>query len=259
MHEQKVIIYGEKDIAGIRRAAQASAEVLGRLCEAVSPGMSTFDLDMLAKEFIKETGGTSAFFNYHGYPGQICVSVNDEVVHGIGRPTKIIQPGDLVSLDVGVTIGGYVGDNARTVCAGGTATGEGAHLMDVTRQALKAGILRAREGNCVNDIGAAVQRVVEDAGFHVVVDMVGHGCGKIMHEPPEVPNFRCKGKTPALKAGMVICIEPMVNVGTSRIVIDRNDRWTARTADGSLSAHFENQILITKDAPEILSVWQKTM
>jgi len=255
--KEQIVIYGEQEIAGIRRAARESAKVLEQLAEAVHPGMTTGEVDRLAKTFIAETGGTSAFYHYHGYPGQICISINEEVVHGIGRDDRIIMPGDIVSLDCGVAIGGYVGDNALTICAGMPPTGVKARLLEVTERSLMAGISQAVEGNCVCDIGTAVEKVVREAGFSVVRDMVGHGCGRTMHEAPEVPNYRMPGHSPALKAGMVICIEPMVNVGGWRIEVDKKDQWTVRTLDGSLSAHFEHQILITKDEPEILS-WRKS-
>ena len=249
----KINIYKGSDLEGVRVAAQASAYVLQRLCEAVTPGMSTLDMDRLAAEFIKETGGKSAFLNYHGYPAQICCSVNEAVVHGIGRADKVINPGDLVSLDVGVTVGGFTGDNARTVVAGGISTPLKDKLLDATRRSLDAGIAAAVPGNRVCDIGAAVEKVVKEAGFSVVRDMVGHGCGRKMHEDPQVPNYRLPGFSPELKPGMILAIEPMVNVGTWRITIDKEDGWTVRTADGSLSAHFEHQILITKKEPEVLT------
>ena len=252
----KINIYKGSDLEGVRVAAQASAYVLQRLCEAVTPGMSTLDLDRLAAEFIKETGGKSAFLNYHGYPAQICCSVNEVVVHGIGRADKVINPGDIVSLDVGVTVGGFTGDNARTVVAGGVSTPLKDKLLDATRRSLDAGIAAAVPGNRVCDIGAAVEKVVKEAGFSVVRDMVGHGCGRKMHEDPQVPNYRLPGFSPELKPGMILAIEPMVNVGTWRITIDKEDGWTVRTADGSLSAHFEHQILITQKEPEVLT-WPK--
>ncbi len=253
MGRDTINIYDGPALQGIRSAAGASALVLDRLCNAVRPGMTTADMDMLAAEFIRETGGKSAFLNYHGYPGHICISLNNEVVHGIGRRDRIIQPGDVVSLDVGVALNGYIGDNARTVCAGFAPNETAARLLETTQAALIAGIDAAVEGNRVCDIGRAVQQVAESAGFGVVRDMVGHGCGKAMHEAPEVPNYFINGKSPALKAGMVICIEPMINEGTWKVTFDRKDGWTVRTADGSLSAHFEHQILITKDKAEILT------
>ena len=252
----KINIYKGSDLEGVRVAAQASAYVLKRLCDAVTPGMSTLDLDRLAAEFIKETGGKSAFLNYHGYPAQICCSVNDVVVHGIGRADKIINPGDIVSLDVGVSVGGFTGDNARSVVAGGVSTPLKDKLLDATRSSLEAGIAAAVPGNRVCDIGAAVEKVVKAAGFSVVRDMVGHGCGRKMHEDPQVPNYKLPGFSPELKPGMILAIEPMVNVGTWRITIDKEDGWTVRTADGSLSAHFEHQILITQKEPEVLT-WPK--
>lgn len=257
MTRGKISIYQPEEIVGVRAAAQASALVLQRLCDAVIPGMTTAEVDHLAEGFIREAGGKSAFLGYQGYPGQICVSINDEVVHGIGRPDRIIAAGDLVSLDVGVSLGGYVGDNARSICVGQTATGVTADLLRVTEEALAAGIKQACEGNRVNDIGRAVEQVVKRAGFSVVRDMVGHGCGRHMHEPPEVPNYRLPGYSPSLRAGMILAIEPMVNVGTWRVTIDRHDGWTVRSADGSLSAHFEHQVLITKNQAEILT-WAKT-
>lgn len=253
-----IVIYKDSEIAAVKAAAEASAKVLQQLCEAVRPGLSTADLDRLAESFIRATGGKSAFLGYNGFPGHICISINEEVVHGIGRAEKLIKEGDLVSLDVGVELAGYTGDNARTISAGVPAQGIAAKLLAVTEESLHAGIAAAIDGNCVNDISGAVEKVVKKAGFSVVRDLVGHGCGKKMHEEPEIPNFRCSGRTPVLHAGMIICIEPMVNVGTWRVNVDRKDRWTVRSADNSLSAHFEHQILITKDKPEILTVWQKT-
>ena len=249
----KINIYKGSDLEGVRVAAQASAYVLQRLCDAVTPGMSTLDLDRLAAEFIKETGGKSAFLSYHGYPAQICCSVNEVVVHGIGRADKVINPGDIVSLDVGVTVGGFTGDNARSVIAGGVSTPLKDKLLEATRSSLEAGIAAAVPGNRVCDIGAAVEKVVKAAGFSVVRDMVGHGCGRKMHEDPQVPNYKLPGFSPELKPGMILAIEPMVNVGTWRITIDKEDGWTVRTADGSLSAHFEHQILITQKEPEVLT------
>lgn len=254
----KIHLYSQREADGVRQAAQASALVLSRLVASVTPGMSTADLDHLASAFIAETGGKSAFLGYFGYPGQICVSLNEEVVHGIGRSDRIIAAGDLVSLDVGVELGGYTGDNARTVCAGGTPTPQAAKLMQTTQESLMAAIDQARPGNKLNDIGATVEKMARAAGFAVVRDMVGHGCGIKMHEPPEVPNYHVPGPSPTLKPGMILAIEPMLNVGTWQITIDKQDKWTVRTADGSLSAHFEHQILITENEPEILT-WLKTV
>lgn len=249
-------IYKGEALEGVRRAAQKSAYVLAKLCETVVPGMSTLDVDRIAADYIRETGGKSAFLNYHGYPGHICCSINDVVVHGIGRPDVIIQPGDIVSLDVGVTVDGYTGDNARSIVAGGVFTDLSKRLIETTRDALTKGIDAARAGNRVSDIGAAIEKHVVANGFSVVRDMVGHGCGKDMHEDPQVPNFKTLGPSPMLKEGMILAIEPMVNAGTWKIEIDRKDKWTVRTKDGSLSAHFEHQVLITTHEAEVLT-WPK--
>ena len=248
-------LYSGAALEGVRRACQVAALVLQRTCEAVTPGMSTLDLDRLAGEFIREAGGKSADLGYQGFPREICISLNDVVVHGIGRADVIIQPGDLVSLDVTVQYGGYIGDNARTLIAGGVEDAEKQRLIDTTRASLDAGIAAARGGGRVGDIGEAVESVVRKAGYSVVRDMVGHGCGKTMHEAPQVPNYRTGG-TPKLYPGMVLAIERMVNAGSWRIKIDRGDGWTVRTLDGSLSAHFEHQILITEHEAEVLT-WPK--
>lgn len=252
-----VVIHSPREIVGIRAAADAAARVLDELCAAVRPGMSTLELDELAEGRIRATGGTSAFLGYHGYPGQICISLNDEVVHGIGRADRILAPGDLVSLDVGVCLAGCIGDNARTVCVGREPSPEQQALLDATRDALAAGIAAAVNGKFVNDISRAVEAVVRARGFAVVRDFVGHGCGTALHEPPEVPNFAQPGRGPRLQPGMVLAIEPMVNQGTHRVAVDPQDKWTVRTADGAPSAHFEHMVLITKDNAEILT-WPKT-
>jgi methionyl aminopeptidase len=216
--------------------------------------MSTGDVDGLAAQLIRAAGGEPAFLDYRGFPGNICVSVNDEVVHGIGGK-RVIAPGDLVSVDVGVRLGGYIGDTAASVCAGGPPTAGAEALMARTLECLERAIAAAAGGNHVNDIGTAVQEHAEAAGYSVVRDFVGHGCGCELHEPPEVPNYKGAGRGPKLEAGMVLAIEPMVNAGAEKVVVD-GDGWTVRTADGSLSAHFEHMVLITKEEAEILT-WPK--
>jgi methionyl aminopeptidase len=254
----QVVIHTDSELDGIRRAAQATAYVLDKLCEGIHPGMTSLQIDAEAERLIRETGGRSAFLGYHGFPGQICISINDEVVHGIGKAERVVQTGDLVSLDVGVKLDGFIGDTARTVAAGGTpTTAQNKALLDTTRKALEAGIAKARMGNYINDISKAVEKVVLDAGFTVVRDFVGHGCGCELHEPPEVPNFQQKQRGPKLRPGMVLAIEPMVNAGTHRVKVDRLDGWTVTTADGEPSAHFEHMVLITRNKPEILT-WPKT-
>ena len=247
------VIHTPAEVVAIRAAARATAWVRDELGGAVRPGMTTLELDRLAGELIRQTGGKSAFLGYRGFPGQVCISVNDEVVHGIGRADRVLLPGDLVSLDVGVRLGIGIGDTATTICVGGAPGTVQERLLRVTRDGLAAGIAAARAGNDVCEIGCAVQRVVEAAGFGVVRDFVGHGCGLQLHEPPEVPNFATKPKGPVLRPGMVLAIEPMVNAGTERVTVDGYDHWTVRTEDGSLSAHFEHLVLVTEQEAEILT------
>ena len=252
----QVVIHTEREISGIRKAAAATAGVRDRLAAAIRPGMTTLTIDQLAKGLIQQTGGVSAFHGYRGFPGQVCISLNDEVVHGIGRAERLVGPGDLVKIDVGVRLDGYIGDTAVTVCAGACADPAARRLVDATRNALERGIEAARGGGHVGDIGRAVERIVKAAGFSVVRDFVGHGCGCDLHEPPEVPNFESSRKGPRLRPGMVLAIEPMVNMGDAGVLVE-DDRWTVRTVDGSLSAHMEHMVLITDREPEILT-WPKT-
>ena len=253
MSKQAVVVHTAQDIPGIRRAAEATAHVLHELAAMVRPGVSTADLDTWAAGLIRETGGRSAFLGYHGFPGHICISVNDEVIHGIGRPDRIVAPGDLVSMDVGVHLAGYIGDTALTVCAGALPSPQAGALMKATEEALAAGVAKAQGGNYINDISTAVESVVKQYGFSVVRDFVGHGCGCELHEPPEVPNFAQRRRGVMLVPGMVLAIEPMVNSGSYRVEVDRQDRWTVRTADGDHSAHYEHMVLITQGKPEILT------
>ena len=250
------IIHTPDEIARIRRAAKASAWLRDQLASVARPGMSTWELDQAAGALIAETGGKSAFLNYCGYPGNVCISVNDEVVHGIGVPNRIIQDDDLVSIDVGVAIDGAVGDTALTFTFA-PMTAERRNLMEGTEEALYAGIKAACRGNTISHISHAVEEVARRRKLGVITDYVGHGCGIKLHEPPEVPNFTGRGRGAPLLPGMVICIEPMFSAGDWHVVLDRTDHWTARTRDGSLSAHFEHQVLITDNEPEILT-WQKT-
>ncbi|MCK5804652.1 MAG: type I methionyl aminopeptidase [Lentisphaeria bacterium] len=258
MGREQTVVHSEKEIRGIRVACAKAAEALDALCAFVRPGLTTLELDHLAEEAIRATGGSSAFLGYHGYPGQACISINEEVVHGIGRANRVILAGDLVSLDVGVGYDGYIGDNARTVCAGGSPDPLRAKLLAATKAALDAGIAEARGGRHVNDISRAVEAVVVSNGFGVVRDFVGHGCGCELHEPPQIPNFAQRSRGPRLVPGMVLAIEPMVNAGTHRVKQDKSDGWTVRSADGSLSAHFEHTVLVTRNKPEILT-WPKTV
>ncbi|MBO6004526.1 MAG: type I methionyl aminopeptidase, partial [Verrucomicrobia bacterium] len=232
-------------------AGKVSARVLRDVAKMVQPGVTTLELDQYAKERMDYYGGKSAFYNYHGFPGQICISVNDVIIHGIGSAFQRLVLGDIVSLDVGVSYEGYIGDNAMTVPVGGCSM-DAQELLNVTETALKKGIQQAKKGNRGSDISFAVQKWVESHGCSVVKEFVGHGVGKHLHEEPQVPNFVDGSKSPLLVPGMTIAIEPMVNAGGEALRILR-DGWTTVTKDGSLSAHFEHTVLITDGEPEILT------
>ena len=246
-----IIIKNTLEIEAMRRVNQMTARVRNALADMVQPGLPTLELGNFAKKMIREMGGASAFYGYHGFPGQVCVSINDEVVHGIpGR--RIIREGDIVSIDTGISYQGFIGDTAITVAAGDISD-ENRRLLDVSKAALDAGIAKAVEGNRLGDISFAIQHTVEEAGFSVVRDFVGHGIGREMHEDPQVPNFGKPGRGPKLRAGMTLAIEPMVNVGKANVnVLD--DGWTAVTGDGGNSAHFEHTVAVGKMAPDILTL-----
>lgn len=247
----RIPIKDEKGIQGMRAAGKVSARVLRDVAQMVQPGVTTLEIDQYAKERMDYYGGKSAFYNYHGFPGQICISVNDVIIHGIGSAFQRLVLGDIVSLDVGVLFEGYIGDNALTVPAGGCSM-DAQELLNVTETALKKGIQQAKKGNRISDISFAVQKWVESHGCSVVKEFVGHGVGKRLHEEPQVPNFVDGSKSPLLVPGMTIAIEPMVNAGDDALKILR-DGWTTVTKDGSLSAHFEHTVLITDGEPEILT------
>jgi len=219
---------------------------------AVRPGISTGELDEIAESFIRShEGAVPAFKGLYGFPGSICASVNSEVVHGIPSKKRVLKDGDIISIDVGVGYKGYFTDSATTVPVG-TISGEAQRLLEVTQQSLEAGISAARLGNHIGDIGAAVQAVVEKAGFSVVRDLVGHGIGVEFHEEPQVPNYGKPKRREKLVTGLTLAIEPMVNVG-GPATKTLTDRWTIVTADGSLSAHFEHTVAITDDGPRVLT------
>ncbi len=240
-----------EEIERIRAAAQIVAMTLREVGRAVRPGVTTTELDQLAETFIRDHGGRPAFKGYRGFPASICPSVNEEVVHGLPGPREL-REGDLVGVDVGVELQGFYGDAALTFPVG-TVSDEAVKLLQVTRESLMLGITQARAGNRVGDISHAVQSYVERNGFSVVKALVGHGIGREMHEEPAVPNFGPPGRGPRLMAGLVLAIEPMVNVGGHEVVT-RSDGWTVATKDGSLSAHFEHTVAVGADGPEILSV-----
>jgi len=235
----------------MRQNNRLVAHVLQKLREATKPGITTVELDQLAERTIREAGATPAFKGYRGYPASLCVSINEEVVHGIPGPRRL-QEGEIVSLDVGVYRNGYYGDAAITVPVGKVSE-QVARLLEVTQQALAKGIEQATHGNRLLDISHAIQSWVESQGFSVVRDFVGHGIGRELHEDPQVPNFGPPHQGPRLRPGMVLAIEPMINLGTWRVKI-LEDGWTVVTADKSLSAHFEHTIAISDGEPDILSL-----
>ncbi len=251
-------VHTPDEIVRIRRAAAVTAQVRDQIAALIRPGMTTMDVDIAAGELIRASGGKSAFLNYHGYPGNICISVNEEVVHGIGSPRRVIGGHDIVSIDVGVEFDGAVGDTAVTVSMDQTPSADVRRLLEGTRKALDRGIAAARCGKRVGDISRAVELAARESKLGIVREYVGHGSGIELHEAPEVPNYSGWGGGPVLVPGMVLCIEPMLNLGGERIVVDKKDGWTVRTRDGAWSAHFEHMILITDNEPEILT-WQKTM
>ena len=247
----------KKEIDYMREAGRIVADVLRLLEKYIKPGVSAFELDMIAEDFILSQGGKPAFKGYgfdrrNLYPATLCVSIDSEVVHGIPRRDKILMEGQLVSIDVGVIKNGYYGDAAKTFPVGNVSS-EKRKLMEVTEKALYIGIEQAVEGNRLYDIGYAIQSFVESNGFSVVRDLVGHGIGRKLHEDPPVPNYGRKGTGPKLKKGMTLAIEPMVNAGTWEVYCGV-DGWTVYTADGLPSAHFEHTIVVGKQKAEILTL-----
>ena len=247
-----VTIKSAREIELTREAGRILAKVHEELGKAIQPGMSTLDIDRLCEKLIREFGCVPSFKNYNGYPASICVSVNNEVVHGIPNKHHIIQEGDIVSLDAGVIYKGYHSDAARTHAVGQISP-EAQKLIDVTRQSFFEGIKFAKAGNHLNDVSSAIQAYAESFGYGVVRDLVGHGIGSHLHEDPEVPNFSRNRKGIKLVPGMTLAVEPMINIGTPNVEW-LDDDWTVVTKDGSLSAHYENTILITDGEPEILSL-----
>lgn len=247
-----VTIKSAKEIELMREAGKILASVHEELGKAIKPGMSTKDIDDLGEKLIREHGCIPSFLNYEGYPASICVSVNDEVVHGIPRTDRILKEGDIVSLDAGVIYKGYHSDAARTHMVGEVSE-EARKLIEVTKQSFFEGIKYATEGRHLYEISAAIGAYAESFGYGVVKDLVGHGIGKNLHEDPQIPNFRQRRRGMKLQAGMTLAIEPMINAGGFDVVW-LDDDWTVVTEDGSLSAHYENTVLITKGEPEILSL-----
>ncbi len=249
-----VTIKSKTEIELMREAGKILARTHEELEKAIKPGISTYEINRLGEEIIRSYGCIPSFLNYQGYPASICVSVNDEVVHGIPSKNRILQEGDIVSLDAGVIYKGYHSDAARTHAVGEISK-EAKRLIDVTRESFFEGIKFAVDGNHLIDISRAIQNCIESNGYSVVRDLVGHGIGRNLHEDPQIPNFAGKRRGIRLRPGMTLAIEPMVNTGRYEVNW-LDDDWTVVTRDGSLSAHYENTVLITEDGPEILSLLQ---
>ena len=246
-----VTIKSKSDIQKLREAGRIAANALVHAGKVMHPGMTTKQLDKSIHDFIVSCGAVPTFLGYGGFPASACISINDEIIHGIPSKKRIIREGDIVSVDVGAYIGGFHGDCAATYPCGKISE-EAQRLIDVTRQSFFEGFAQAREGNRISDISHAVQAYVETNGFSVVREYVGHGIGRNMHEAPEIPNFGAPGHGPKLLRGMTIAVEPMVNAGTAAIR-QMSDGWTVKTRDGKYAAHYENTILITAGEPEILT------
>jgi methionyl aminopeptidase len=251
-----IVLRSQREVALIQAACRIVAEILARLSELVRPGISTADLDRVAEEWTRDRGVTPAFKGYsvggRVFPATLCVSINEEVVHGMPSPRRVLNEGDLVSLDFGVVREGYYGDGALTVPVG-RVTAEASQLVRITREALDEGIDQLRVGNRIRDVSQAIQQHAESHGYAVVRDFVGHGIGQRLHEEPQVPNYVGRGQNPRLKEGMVLAIEPMVCQGTHEVEV-LSDGWTAVTKDRRLSAHFEHSVAVTATGPEILTL-----
>ena len=246
-----IVLKTGRELKVMREACRISAEALKLAGSAVEPGVTTAELDRIAEKYILSQGAKPNFKNYNGYPATACISINNEVIHGIPSKKRVIQAGDIVSIDLGAVFEGYHGDNAATFACGDVSA-EAKRLMDTTRESLYEGIAAAVSGGRLGDIGAAVQQYVEKRGYSVVRQFVGHGIGTKLHEAPEVPNFGTKGRGIRLMPGMTLAIEPMINMGHYDVKV-MPDGWTVLTKDGSLSAHFEHTIVITPDGPQIMT------
>ncbi|GHT59429.1 type I methionyl aminopeptidase [Endomicrobiia bacterium] len=253
--KQNIELKTVKEIEKMRAAGKVVGEILDKLSEIIKPGITTKDIDVFSEKYIRSLNMIPAFLGIRGvkypFPASACVSINDEVVHGIPNASRTLKSGDIVSIDMGVFYGGYYGDAARTYAVG-KISDTAAKLLKITEQSLHKGIEQALPDNRLGDVSSAVQKTVENAGFSVVRDFVGHGIGRALHENPQIPNYGKSGTGVKLLAGMVLAIEPMVNVGSCEVYM-LDDDWTVVTKDGSLSAHFEHTVAITKDGYEILT------
>jgi methionyl aminopeptidase len=247
-----IVCKSPAEIEKMRRSGHIVREVLDAVSAVVAPGVTTMDLERVAEKKIQESGAKPAFKGYYDYPCVLCTSINSEVVHGIPSEKRELKAGDIVSIDCGVVLDGYYGDAALTVSVGSEVDPKVSKLLSVTRDALYRGIEKARVGNSIGDLGAAVQQHVEANGFSVVREFVGHGIGTRLHEEPQIPNYGDPGRGPRLREGMVLAIEPMVNAGKAGVRV-LEDKWTAVTEDGSYSAHFEHCVAVTKNGPLILT------
>ncbi|GAE03925.1 methionine aminopeptidase, type I [Clostridium botulinum B str. Osaka05] len=247
-----ITIKTDSEIEYMVKAGRVVAEALDTLEKHVKPGISTGELDRIAEEIILGRNAKPSFKGYYGFPASICASVNNEVVHGIPNKDRILNEGDIISIDCGAVLNGYQGDAARTFPVGNVSE-EAAKLIEVTKNSFFKGIEKAKVGNRLTDISAAIQEYVESHGFSIVRDYVGHGIGKNMHEDPEIPNFGRPGRGPKLSKGMCLAIEPMVNIGDFNVKVEPN-KWTVVTVDGSLSAHYENTVAILNDGPKITTL-----
>jgi methionyl aminopeptidase len=246
-----IVLRTAKEIDMMRKACQISAEALQLAGEAVKPGITTYEIDQIAYRYIKKQGAEPNFLNYNGFPATACISINDEVIHGIPSKKRVLKEGDIVSIDLGAKVNGYNGDNAATFACG-VISDEAKRLCDTTRESLYLGIKQAVAGNRIGDIAFAIQSYCEERGFSVVREYTGHGVGTHLHEDPSVPNYGTAGRGQRLLPGMTIAIEPMINLG-SKAIKCLPDGWTVKTLDGKLSAHFEHTIAITKGEPIILT------
>ena len=246
-----IVLRTAKEIDMMRKACQISAEALQLAGESVRPGITTYEIDQIAYRYIKKQGAEPNFLNYNGFPATACISINDEVIHGIPSKNRVLKEGDIVSIDLGAKVNGYNGDNAATFACG-SISDEAKRLCDTTRESLYLGIEQAVAGNRIGDIAFAIQSYCEERGFSVVREYTGHGVGTHLHEDPSVPNYGTAGRGQRLLPGMTIAIEPMINAG-SKAIKCLPDGWTVKTLDGKLSAHFEHTIAITKGEPIILT------
>ena len=245
-----IVRKSEREIEKIAAAGRIAADTIAHVGEHLQPGVTTAELDRIGEEFIRSLGGVPTSKGYRGFPAALCISPNDMIVHGIPG-SYVVQDGDLLTIDVGVTLDGYVADTAYTFAVG-DVSGEAERLLEVAQAALSAGIDQAQAENRIGDVSAAIQRVVEDAGFSVVRALVGHGVGRAYHEDPQIPNYGTPGRGVRLQPGMTLAIEPMITAGGIEIVVD-DDQWSVFTADGSLSAHFEHTVAVTENGPKILT------